>query len=118
MLVFASISLKMCLASGALPQTLEGLNSAHQTQRSTTDTNVGGVGGGGGVRLLHQHSHWVIGGKIVKRLKTPAVMYSCGQVCRCLLRVSVVSASVHVKVANLEEVINVVPFPWCGLITY
>ena len=65
MLVFASISLKMCLAAAEDPA--EGPYSAPQTPRSAAHKNVGG----GGARPRRQHSHRVIRGIIRRRLKTP-----------------------------------------------
>ena len=67
MLVFASISLKMRLATGAPHRTpLGGL------QRSP-DPKVGSSQKCRGARPRRQHSQWVIVGKVRKRLKTPAI---------------------------------------------
>ena len=48
-----------------------GVCSAPETRRSAAHENVGGARA---ARPRRQHSRWVIGGKIRKRLKTPALV--------------------------------------------
>ena len=68
MLVFAAIFLQNVLDSrGYVPGPLRGARSAPRSQKVARSQNCSGA------RHLHQHCHWVIGGKNRKMLKTPDI---------------------------------------------